>query len=72
MSPCPPRTQLQALEAGTLEDPAADTLLGHVETCAACAELLEQVRREDLDARLVRLALRDASTVVGGAPAPAI
>jgi serine/threonine protein kinase len=72
MSPCPPRAQLQALEAGTLEDAAADTLLGHVGECPACTELLEQVRREDLDARLVRLALRDASTVIGTTEAPAV
>jgi serine/threonine protein kinase len=63
MSACPPREQLQALEAGELSDAAADTLLAHVRGCAPCAETLERLRREDLDARVVRTAVGQDSTV---------
>jgi len=51
---------LRALEAGGLADAQADALLAHVEACVLCRELLSRLQHADLDARILRRAVRDA------------
>ncbi len=57
---------LQRLEAGELTDVQADHLLAHIADCRLCAEMLERVRRNDLDTRILRRAV--ASTSRGAPP----
>jgi len=61
MSGCPSIDRLHRLEAGELPDQEAEMLLVHLPTCAQCTQALERVRREDLDARIVRSALADST-----------
>ena len=70
MSDCPPAGQLKRLEAGELSDHEADALLVHLPTCSRCAATLERLRKEDLDARVVRAALRDSTISPDGATSP--
>jgi serine/threonine protein kinase len=70
MSDCPDARQLAALEAGALTDEAAERLVAHVEACGLCREMIERLRRSDLDGRILRKAAGGgAIDAVGGAPA---
>ncbi len=56
---CPDAHTLEKLEAGELADDEADRIWPHVESCTGCAGRLEQMRGSNLDARVIRAALRD-------------
>ena len=58
MTRCPETTVLRRLEAGELSDDEAAGLTPHVQTCGTCAEVLDQLRAENLDARVIRAALK--------------
>ena len=70
MSDCPTLERLKRLEAGELSDHEADVVLAHLPTCSRCAGTLERLRREDLDARVVRAALQDSTIYPDGATSP--
>ena len=70
MSDCPTLERLKCLEAGELSDHEADVVLAHLPTCPRCAGTLERLRREDLDARVVRAALQDSTICPDGATSP--
>jgi hypothetical protein len=61
MHDCPELVDLRALEAGSLADAHADVLLAHVAGCVHCRELLGRLQHADLDGRILRRAMRDAS-----------
>jgi serine/threonine protein kinase len=66
-SECPTSDTLRELEAGELPDGKADDLLAHVESCRACAAALERLRRDSLDARILRRAVEETG---GTKPSP--
>lgn len=59
MPRCPDIELLRRLEAGECDDEQAGRVLGHLEKCSSCAETVERIRREDLDGRVLRRALRE-------------
>ncbi|MEE9294311.1 MAG: protein kinase [Phycisphaerae bacterium] len=78
MSTCPDIDVLREFEAGALSDERADVITPHVSGCQECGSLLERLRNDDLDSRVLRGALRDqsmqadpaASTIGLGTSAP--
>ncbi len=57
---CPDEPALQRLEAGELPDEEADRLVAHVLGCPGCTAQLEAFRARNLDARVIRLAVRSS------------